>query len=386
MNKLASPVPVMVSAPGPVTVIDGKRYLYFAGTGYLGLARHPEVIKAACAAVRQYGVHSATSRTGFGNNPVTLAVERRAAEFFGTEDAFYFSSGYAANHIVLQGLAGQVDAVFVDDAAHYCLVEAARLLGKPVRSFKHREPADLARWLQKELLPNQRPLVLTDGVFSVSGALAPVPDYLRVLQQCGGAVLHLDDAHGFAVLGEQGLGTLEHFGLWGPNVNGNATNEGVRLTVCGTTAKAMGGFGGIIPGSREFLQRVRKASHYFDGASAPSSADAGATAKAIEIMQRHPELRRQLQANVAQLRSGLRALGLGVADGPAANFSVEIGDAASMRRIHEALKVAGFIVPYISVYSGLGPHGALRFAVCALHTPEMIASLLAALRKIGRFP
>jgi 7-keto-8-aminopelargonate synthetase-like enzyme len=99
-------------------------------------------------------------------------------------------------------------------------------------------------------------------------------------------------------------------------------------------------------------------------------------------VQRQPELRRQLRANVARLRSGLRALGLPVEDGPSANFSVEIGDAANMRRIHQELKALGFIVPYVAAYAGLGPQGALRFAVCALHTPEMIENLLAALRKI----
>src|SRR5512135_1461253 len=102
--------PVMTSPPGPVTVIGGRSYFYFAGTGYLGLAGHPEVIQAACTAVQRYGVHTATSRSGFGNNPLTLEVEQRAAEFFHTEDAFYFASGYAGNHIVLQALAERVDA------------------------------------------------------------------------------------------------------------------------------------------------------------------------------------------------------------------------------------------------------------------------------------
>ena len=374
--------PIMSSAPGPVTVIDGRSYFYFAGTGYLGLAGHPDVIEAACVAVRQYGVHTATSRGGFGNNPATLEVERRAAEFFGTEEAFYFSSGYAANHIIVQALAPAVDAVFVDEAAHYCLAEAARLAGQPVTLFQHRDPADLARLLHEQLRPGQRPLVLTDGVFSLSGRLAPVPELLRALEPWAPAALHIDDAHGLGVLGEHGRGVLEHFGLWGPPVNSETARDGVSLTVSGTLAKAMGGFGGIIPGTREFLRHVRAASHYFDGASAPSSADAGATAKAIEIVLNQPELRGRLRANIAQLRAGLRALGLAVEDGPSANFSVPVGDAANMRRIHEELKAAGFIVPYVASYAGLGPPGALRFAVCAMHTGEMIESLLASLRKI----
>lgn len=377
-----SHIPIMTSSPGPTTVIDGRSYVYFAGTGYLGLAGHPEVIQAACDAVRQYGVHTATSRTGFGNNPATLEVEWRAAEFFGVECAFYFSSGYVANHIMLSALAERVGVVFVDEAAHYCLLEAARLLDKRVTPFRHRDPDHLARLLSTQVRAGERPLVLTDGVFSVSGRLAPVPEYLRVLAPHKPAILHLDDAHGWGVLGENGRGVLEHFGWWGPRVNSGAVPDGVSFTVGGTLAKALGGFGGIIPGTSDFVRRVQAASHYFDGASAPTSADAGAAAKALEIVQRQPELRHRLRANIVHARTGLRALGLAVADDPSANFSVEIGDAANMRRLHHELKAAGFIVPYVAAYSGLGPEGAMRFAVCALHTPEMIDGLIEALRKV----
>ena len=380
MNKPI--LPVMESAPGPETVISGRRYLYFAGTSYLGLAGHRDVIEAACAAVRRYGVHTATSRTGFGTSPLTLEVERRAAEFFGAEDAFYFSSGYVANHITAQTLASDVAAVFLDEAAHYCLGEAARLAQKPIHTFAHRDSAALEKQLQRNLRPGERPLVLSDGVFSVSGAVAPVPEYVRVLEGYAPAILHLDDAHGLGVLGPNGRGVLDHFGVWGPRVNADPTADGVSLTMCGTLAKAMGGFGGIIPGSRAFLRRVRGASHYFDGASAPSAADAGATAKALEIVQSDPGLRRQLTDNIAQLRTGLRALGLTVPEGCTANFGVQAGDAARMRTIHERLMSAGIIVPYVSAYSGVGPQGVLRFAVCALHTPAMIDQLLAALRKV----
>ncbi len=366
-------VSLMQSAPGPETVIDGVPYLYFAGTSYLGLAAHPEVIEAGCEAMRRYGVHSATTRARFGTNPPLLDVERLAAQFFGTDDAFYFGSGYAANHIMVAALAQNAEAVLLDDAAHYCVAEAARLAGAPIHTFRHRDPEDLARLAKGK----RHFLVMADAVGPSSGAPAPVMEYLNVLQGHEGARLLLDDAHGVGVLGEDGRGLLDELRLW-PSVN--TGNSG--LHVCGTLAKALGGFGGIIPGTWEFVRHVRGASHYFDGASAPASAVAGATAKALEIVLREPELRARLRENTLRLRAGLRALGLTPPDGATANFGVVIGDSANMRRIHETLKSRQIMLPYVGSYSGIPPEGILRFAVFANHTQEQIDRLLDELRAI----
>ncbi len=133
-------VAVMKGAPGAMTNIDDRWYLYFGGTNYLGLAGNPEVIAAGCDSLRQYGVHSATTRAGFGNNPVTLAVEQSAAKFFGCEDAFYFSSGYVGNQIAIAALRDRHDAIYFDESAHYSLIEAARGSGLPSHEFRHRRP------------------------------------------------------------------------------------------------------------------------------------------------------------------------------------------------------------------------------------------------------
>ncbi len=370
-----SPISLMQSAPGPETIIDGVRYLYFAGTSYLGLAAHPEVIEAGCAAMRNYGVHSATTRARFGTIPPVLEVERLAAEFFRTEDAFYFGSGYIANHIMVSALAREVDAVLVDEAAHYCVLEATRLAGLPVATFRHRDADDLAR-LARE---TPRVLVMADAVGPSSGALAPVHEYMDALAVCKRALLLLDDAHGFGVLGENGRGLFDELGLW-PKVNALPADSGVSLFVCGTLAKALGGFGGIIPGTRDFVQRARVSSHYFDGASAPPSAVAGATAKALEIVIREPSMRARLRENTFHLRAGLRALGLVVPEGATVQFGVTAGDAANMQRIHETLKARGILLPYIGTYSGIPPEGVLRFAVFANHTTAQIDRLLDELR------
>lgn len=375
-------MPVMQSPPGPETVIDGRRYLYFGGTSYLGLAGHPEVIEAACEAVRRYGLHTATSRSGFGNNPPTLEVERRGVEFFGQDAAFYFSSGYVGNHILVQALAGRFDAVLADEAAHYSLEEAARLSARPITRFHHADPDDLQRLLRQHCRPGDRPLVLTDGVFAAGGDLAPVDRYVEVLGHYPGASLLVDDAHGFGTLGDRGRGTLEHFGFWGPGVNAAATPAGARLFVSGTLSKALGGFGGLLAGSDEFIGHARSSSHYFDGASAPPAPVAGATAKALEIVVRQPQLRTQLRENVRHLRQGMRALGLPVTDSPSPVIGLAVGDTQNMQRLHRELKERGILVPYFAKYSGTGKEGLLRIAVCAAHSLAMLDRLLSELARI----
>jgi hypothetical protein len=140
-------MPMMQSAPGAETIIDGKRYTYFAGTGYLGLQGHPEVLKAAAEAVYQYGVSSATSRTGFGNNPPTIAVEEHAAAYFGAEAAFYYISGYVGNAILALHLRDRFDVAFVDEFAHYSVLEGVAQAQKPVYTFRHCDPEDAGVYL-----------------------------------------------------------------------------------------------------------------------------------------------------------------------------------------------------------------------------------------------
>ncbi len=278
---------------------------------------------------------------------------------------------------MVSALAREVDAVLVDEAAHYCVAEAARLVGVLVATFHHRNADDLAR------LARERPrvLVMADAVGPSSGALAPVAEYVCALSGSERALLLLDDAHGFGVLGENGRGLLGELGLW-QKANAMPADRGVSLFVCGTLAKALGGFGGIIPGTREFVQRVRTSSHYFDGASAPASAVAGATAKALEIVMREPSLRARQHANTLHLRAGLHALGLAVPEGATAHFGVSAGNAANMRRIHETLKARGILLPYVGTYSGIPPEGVLRFAAFANHTTAQIDRLLDELRSI----
>jgi 7-keto-8-aminopelargonate synthetase-like enzyme len=221
---------------------------------------------------------------------------------------------------------------------------------------------------------------MTDGIFAVSGELAPLDRYLELLAKCETATLLIDDAHGFGAVGENGRGTLEHFNHWGPRVNGDVLAKGIAIYVSGTLSKALGGYGGILPGSAAMIGRIRATSHYHDGASAPASPVAGASAKALEIVRREPELRKRLQANVAKLRRGLREIGLMVEESPAPVIGITIGNAENMQRIHRELKEAGILVPYLT-YPGSGKEGMLRLAVFATHSAEMLDRLLDELRR-----
>lgn len=368
---------MMESAPGPEVILDGKPYLYFGGTSYLGLAAHPEVIQAGCDALCRFGVHSATSRAGFGTNPPLRDAEERAAQFFGTQDAFFFSSGYVTNHILVSALSSEVDALLIDASAHYCQGEAARLAGKPVIPFRSRDPEDLSR----QIHGRDRVLVLTDTVCASTGQVAPVREYLKILQRCSKASLILDEAHGFGVLGPQGRGLLDALGLF-ENANGGPGWESVQLGVGGTLSKALGGYGGVIPGTRDFVDAVRRSSHYFEGASAPASAAAASTAKALEIVMREPALREQLRQNQQQLRAGLRSLGLNIPEGDTAHFGFQCGDARTMQRLHNELRERGILVPYFPAYSGVPDGGVLRVAVFANHSPAQLDRLVSVLRTL----
>jgi len=375
-------MPVMQSPPGSHTRIDGREYLYFAGTGYLGLQGHPEVIRAACEATQRFGIGSATSRTGFGNTPPVLEVERRCAEFFALEEAFYFASGYMGNTILVEILRGLIDVVFVDELSHYSVLEAARLTGCPVFRFRHCHPEDLQAKLRASLKPGQRPLVMSDGVFAARGTIAPVAEYRAALSDYPGSVLCIDDAHGLGVLGAGGRGALEHAGVLDAGVNGEADAAthrwvpGPRLLLCGTLSKAVGGFGGIIPGTRPLIEQLKTASPYYGGASAPPVPAAAATARALELIASNPNMRTRLWANVAALKDGLRRMGLEVDDTPVPIVCLTIGDAENMQRIQRELMGRGIVIAYLAAYAGLGPQGALRLAVFSTHTGEMIGQLL----------
>ncbi len=361
---------LMESAPSTETVINGKRYLYFGGTGYYTLQNHPALMKAAAEALPRYGMHSATSRSIYGNTPLYSAVEKKAAEFFGTEDAAYIASGYLSNMAGFQGLAAiaKFDAVFADAGAHYSVIDFVRLLEVPVVTFAHGDPEDLGKQLRANLKPGQKPLVVSDGIFPLMGQIAPVPAYAEVSAPYD-AWLWLDDSHGVGMLGSNGRGTYEHYSL-----------KGDRFLYGGTFSKAFGSHGGVIPGKKEFVQAIR-AGHVMNGATSPASPAAASALASMELLMQHPEMRTQLWKNARQLKTGMRQLGFKMDDTPVPVAAWTLKSSQDMDRIHQELMKRGICIQRAH-YVGAGAEGVLRIVVFSSHTPEHIDQVLGELKKV----
>jgi len=362
---------VMGSAPGAETVINGRRCLYFGGTGYYAFQQHPELLNAARDALRQYGMHSATSRNIYGTTPVYLEVEKKAAEFFATEDAAYLASGYLSNIAGLQGLfqTGRYDLFMVDERAHYSITDFVYAPRKPVFTFAHVDPEDLRKQLKAHVKAGERPLVISDGIFPTFGVVAPVPEYVKVLEPYQGAIW-LDDAHAIGVLGPHGRGTYEYYGLASDN-----------LFFGGTLSKAIGAFGGIVPGKKNLIQAIR-AGHIMNGATAAPSPAAGAAIRGMTLLMEHPELREQLWKNARTLKTGLKQLGFPMNDTPVPVAAWTLKSGQEMDRVHDELMKRGICIQRTQ-YVGAGPEGALRAVVFATHTTEQIQRLLAELKTLA---
>ena len=361
---------LMGSGPGPETVINGRRCLYFGGTGYYGFQTHPELIKAAQEALAKYGMCSATSRNVFGTTQLYLDVEKTAARFFGAEESIYLSSGYLTNIAAFQSLTElkRFDAIFMDEGAHWSIGDFVYALQKPVFPFAHSDPEDLRRKLKANLRAGQKPLVASDGIFPTFGKIAPVPDYLKAVEPYNGCIW-LDDCHAVGVLGPNGRGTYDHYGL-----------KSDRLYFGGTTSKAIGAHGGIIPGRAAFIQPIR-AGHVVNGANASCSAAAAAAAKGMNLLMAHPELRQQLWSNARLLKAGLRKMGFEQDDSPVPAAAWALKSAEAMDRVHAELLKRGIAIQRTH-YVGAGPAGLLRAVVFATHRAEHIDRMLGELKTL----
>ena len=358
------------SRVGAVTLINGREMDLFAGNGYLGLQSRPEVIAAASDCLAKYGVATAIPRGGLGEHPVYDELEIQASAFFGAEKVSLYASGYLGPSFLVQATATLFDSLFVDSDAHFSIWDAAQGTGKPITVFRHLDPADLEKQLLHQLKPHERPLILTDGVFPISGEIAPIPEYLALARRFMGQ-LYVDDAHAAGVLGAHGHGTADHFGI---------PDGSVRS--CVTLSKAFGAGGGLIYGSKSWMEALEKDSRIFAGSTGLPLVTAAAAARALQIARQEPELRAQLHQNVALARQCLALLGLDTGQSLVPIICLAARPGLNLPHLRNELFKSGIAVEWVQHYPSAPAGGALRIAIFATHTSEQIERLINEFRRL----
>ena len=354
----------MEGAPGTETIINGKKYLYFAGTGYFQLGSHPEVLGAATKATLNYGICSSTSRIITGTTPLIGEIEKITAEFFKTEDAAYLPSGYLCNIAGMSALneLDLFDVIFIDESSHYSNIEGAMVVGKPLVKFTSRSTGDLLKKIEKHLKPEERPLIASDGLFPIWAKIPPLEDYLEIAEKYNG-IIWVDDAHGVGIIGNNGRGTYEYLKL-----------KSNRLFFGATLSKAFGAYGGVIPGKTEFISKIRTGS-VMTGCSSPMSAGVAAGIKGLELVKHNPVMREKLWENARYLKDGINFLGIKTDDNYIPIVAFTPGDESEMQKIHAHLMDKGIYIQYAK-YRGSGDAGVLRIIVFSTHTKSQIDYLL----------
>lgn len=351
--------------------VDGRALVSFASNDYLGLAHHPEVVRAMQDAASRWGVGSTAAHLLGGHRRPHAELERAVAQWLGYESALLFSTGYLANLGVIAGLMQRGDVCVQDKLNHACLIDGATLAGCELRRYPHNDVDAAAR--QLDAAGASPKLLATDGVFSMDGDLAPLRE-LAALARHRGALLFVDDAHGFGVLGPDGQGSPEHLGL-------TARDVPLRMVTLG---KAVGCGGALVLGSRDLIDALVQFARPFVYATAMPPAVAAAATAAIAILRREPERRAHLHALIARFRAGAAQLGCTLIDSLTPIQPILIGAAGPAVALSQALLQRGWYVPAIRPPTVPRGSARLRVALSAAHTAAQVDDLLDALNSAKR--
>ncbi|MFC1667555.1 8-amino-7-oxononanoate synthase [Candidatus Omnitrophota bacterium] len=354
-------------AQGPTVTIDDKDVILLSSNNYLGLASHPEVIKAQIRASEEFGAGSCASRLISGNMTLHEKLEKKIAGFKGSESAILFPTGYMTNVGVISALVGQGDVIVCDKLNHASIIDGARLSGALLRTYPHKNLEKLEAILEKSSSYRKR-LVITDGVFSMDGDIAPIPEIIEISQKFD-AILMLDDAHATGVLGKNGKGTCEYFGI----------KEGVHVHM-GTFSKALGNLGGYVAGSETLIEYIRNKARAFIYSTALPPAVVSGAIKSIEIVEKDAGLREKLWSNVKRFRDALIELNFDIMDTKTQIIPIYTGDALSTMKAAEFLLKKGVFAPGIRPPTVSKMRCRIRASLMATHTQDHINRAIEAFR------
>lgn len=354
------------SAQGPHVMVDGRNLLNFCSNDYLGLANHPEVVTAFQQAAARYGVGSGASHLVCGHSVEHEALEQELADFTGRARALLFSTGYMANTGIVQALVGRGDAVFEDRLNHASLIDGGLASGAQFQRYRHNEVTHLAELLEKSTA--DRKLIVTDGVFSMDGDVAPLPE-LAALARAHDAWLMVDDAHSIGVLGAQGGGVAEHFGLGAQDVP----------VLMGTLGKGAGSFGAFVAGDAVLIEYLVNTARPYIYTTALPPAVAAASRASLAIIRKGHALREMLHDLIRHFREGARGLGLDIMPSTTPIQPLLLGSSERALVWSAALEKKGFLVGAIRPPTVPAGQARLRITLTAAHEKTDVDHLLQAL-------
>jgi glycine C-acetyltransferase len=371
-KRLYATIRTVESPQGPWLVVDGKRVLNFCSNNYLGLANDPRLARAAREAIDRLGVGPAAVRTIAGTTSLHLELEKRLAEFKGTEAAIAFQSGFNANLGTIPALVDRGDAIFSDELNHASIIDGCRLSRAEIIRYPHNDAAALRSLLAEKRGQYNRALVVSDGVFSMDGDIAPLPE-LRELAEEFGCVMMVDDAHGEGVLGRGGRGIAHHFGLAG------------RVDVeLGTMSKAFGVVGGYIAGKGVIVEWLRQRGRPFLFSSAMTVPDTAACLAAISILEESTELVDRLWENSRYFKEQMRALGFDIGQSATPITPVMLGDEQLTQEFSKRLFVAGVFATAIAYPTVALGKARIRVMISAAHSRQDLDQGLSVFASVGR--
>lgn len=373
-QELFNNIRTIESAMDGRIVVDGKPVINFCANNYLGLANHPRLLTAAKNAIDKYGIGPGAVRTIAGTMTLHNQLEERLAQFKGVEAAVTLQSGFTANLATIPALVGKGDAIFSDRLNHASIIDGCRLSRAKIIAYEHNSADDLREKIQQTQASSEynRYLVVTDGVFSMDGDVAPLPDLYEVANEFG-ALLMVDDAHGEGVLGRGGRGIVDHFGLHGK----------VDIEV-GTMSKAFGVMGGIVAGKQVIIDWLRQRGRPFLFSSAMTVPDTAACLEAVDLLEESTELVERLWHNGELFKQGMKQLGFDTGHSETPIVPVMLGEAKLAQEFSKKLFEQGVFAMAIGYPTVAQGAARIRVMNTAAHNLSDIEEALDVFEQVGK--
>jgi len=363
---------VLESASAAESRFDGREVINLASNNYLGLTTHPKLIEAAIAAARKYGAGSGAVRTISGTMTLHMQLEERIARFKNVEACVVFQSGFAANAGTVSAILTPEDHIISDELNHASIIDGCRLSKAKIHVFPHKDAAAAGRILEELTSASGRKLLITDGVFSMDGDISPLPALVAVAEKSG-AIMMIDDAHSSGVLGRNGRGTVDHFGLHGR----------VHIQV-GTLSKAIGVLGGYVCGSKDLIEFLYHRARPFLFSTSHPPAVAAACLAAFDVLEREPERIQNLWDNTKYFKQGLSSAGFNTGMSETPITPVIVGEAKTAHQLSAALFEEGVLATGIGFPTVPEGKARVRTIVTATHTREELDRALEIFSRVGR--